>query len=64
MLRSNPICQYCGLEEASEVDHVVPLAAGGTNDYDNLRTSCKACHSRKTVIEDGGFGRRRAEKTA
>jgi 5-methylcytosine-specific restriction protein A len=42
---------------ATEVDHVKALAAGGTNDPENLRPLCHACHSAKTVRVDGGLGR-------
>lgn len=58
-LRQNPICETegCG-QMASEVDHIVPMAQGGQRlDMENLQALCKPCHSRKTVTEDGGFGR-------
>lgn len=29
------------------VDHIVPLAKGGTHDVDNLAVLCRACNSRK-----------------
>lgn len=41
------------------MDHIVPLAQGGTNDTSNLQTLCRSCHSKKTVLYDGGFGRER-----
>lgn len=34
-----------------EVDHVVPLSEGGTNDIDNLWLLCIDCHKRKTSME-------------
>lgn len=40
------ICQHCG-GEATEVDHVIPKAAGGKDDLDNLVAACKPCNSRK-----------------
>jgi 5-methylcytosine-specific restriction protein A len=55
MLRRFPICRRCP-QASSEVDHIVPLSKGGTDAMDNLQTLCHKCHSRKTVVEDGGFG--------
>ena len=31
---------------ATTVDHVIPLALGGTNAPENLRASCRGCNSR------------------
>ena len=42
---------------ASQVDHIVPRAEGGTDDEDNLQALCPSCHARKTALHDGGFGR-------
>ena len=64
--RSQPLCADPFGIHASEgrqfvagehVDHIKPLRAGGTNEWSNLQTLCASCHSRKTVLEDGGFGR-------
>jgi 5-methylcytosine-specific restriction protein A len=52
VLSEQPICP-CGAK-ASEVDHVVPLSAGGTHDRSNLMARCKPCHSRKTLKENRG----------
>ena len=55
------ICQVCGLPvgKGGHVDHIVPLAQGGTNSLDNLQTLCATCHSRKTAQQDGGFGNKK-----
>lgn len=53
-LREHPLCA-CGAP-ATEVDHIVPLARGGTNEESNLQALCKACHSAKTAREDGRWG--------
>lgn len=43
-------CQYCGRKTpivVLEVDHVVPRAEGGTDDIENLVTSCWDCNRGK-----------------
>lgn len=48
--RDSFTCQYCGRmapDVVLEVDHIVPVAEGGTNDIMNLITSCHDCNSRK-----------------
>lgn len=48
-------CQYCehdGLASPENwryttVDHFIPKTQGGTNDLDNLKTSCSYCNSLK-----------------
>jgi 5-methylcytosine-specific restriction protein A len=32
-------------------DHIVPKAEGGTDDYENLQTLCRSCHTAKTDKE-------------
>lgn len=44
-------CQYCGAEAPTvllQVDHIDPVADGGTNDIANLVTSCAACNAGKS----------------
>ena len=50
-------CEGCGQAPSYEVDHIVSKRRGGTNDESNLRALCQACHRRKTIRFDGGFGR-------
>lgn len=50
-------CQYCGRMSPDvilEVDHIKPVAEGGTNDLLNLITSCRDCNrgKGKTRISD------------
>lgn len=40
-------CTYCGATDDLAVDHVVPLARGGTNDLGNLTPACRPCNSSK-----------------
>ena len=54
-LRQHPICQIqrkCRGAQATEVDHIVPLAAGGSRSDRNLQAACKPCHSSKTARQD------------
>jgi len=46
-LRAHPFCARCGAR-ATDVDHIVPRSAGGTDDWYNLQALCHACHSAKT----------------
>ncbi len=52
-LHAEPLCRECG-RPATDVDHILPLARGGTNEAGNLASLCHGCHSRKTNREDGG----------
>lgn len=56
ILNQQPLCVRCGAP-ATDVDHIVPRAAGGDDSASNLQGLCKSCHSRKTSTQDGGFGR-------
>src|SRR5687768_8195488 len=44
-------CAYCGAHPSEtvllEVDHIHPVADGGTNDIDNLVTACWDCNRGK-----------------
>jgi HNH endonuclease len=45
-------CQYCGAHPPSvllHVDHINPVADGGTNAVDNLVTACEPCNLGKGV---------------
>lgn len=43
---------------ADEVDHIIPLSRGGTNDLSNLRAMNRDCHARKSQAESGHGSRR------
>lgn len=50
--RDGFMCCYCGAhppEAILEVDHIRAVANGGTNDIDNLVTSCFACNRGKSA---------------
>lgn len=46
-------CAYCGctaLAEGLQVDHVVPVAGGGSDDPANLITACTSCNQGKSDV--------------
>lgn len=50
-------CRYCGAKAPDvqlRVDHVVPVALGGTDDPTNLVTACEPCNSGKSSAPLGG----------
>jgi hypothetical protein len=47
---SGGACSICGrVGVPLEVHHIVPIASGGTNTYENLQAVCRSCH----VLMDG-----------
>ena len=45
-------CAYCGCKleyKDMQVDHLVPKALCGTDDYDNLMPSCRLCNYHKNT---------------
>lgn len=55
ILSARPLCVVCESEgrtsAATEVDHVVPLWAGGSEADANLQPLCRACHVEKSARE-------------
>ncbi len=50
-------CQHCGaslFEIEPHIDHIVPLAKGGTNDESNLQALCAPCNLAKGTQDDQG----------
>lgn len=55
ILNAEPICRVCHLRLAVEVDHIRPIALGGSEtDEDNLQPICDPCHRAKTQAESKG----------
>jgi hypothetical protein len=53
--RAGERCEYCRAREvvfnfAFEVDHIVPRAAGGTDQLDNLALACESCNIFKSDV--------------
>ncbi len=44
--RDNHICRRCG-RPASHIDHITPIAAGGTDHPSNLQALCGVCNLAK-----------------
>lgn len=62
-------CYLSGIEikpgDAFEIEHVIPLALGGTNDDDNLRLALCDPHKAKTKADVGSIAKaKRLEKKA
>ena len=58
--RDNYQCQSCGKPEnftQLSIDHIIPLALGGSNDISNLQTLCLSCNRRKKDHLDPRFRR-------
>lgn len=45
--RDSYVCQECGKIEGLEIDHIVPLSRGGSDELDNLQLLCHACNMAK-----------------
>ncbi len=50
--RAKNCCEYCGLSQAGQeatfhIDHIIPVAAGGKTEADNLALACVSCSLRK-----------------
>lgn len=51
--RDDFTCRYCGRHPPDvllEVDHIIPVAEGGTNDEENLATACFDCNRGKADV--------------
>lgn len=65
--RDSFTCQYCGRSAPDvilEVDHIIPVAEGGSNDIMNLVTSCRDCNrgkSKKLLSDDAVVRKQKAQ---
>lgn len=50
LTRDGHECRHCG-DRATEVDHIINVAQGGTHDPHNLQALCTPCHRAKTEAE-------------
>lgn len=59
--KCNGHCAYCGCEleyKDMQVDHIVAVGNGGSNDIDNLLPSCRQCNYDKHKKTIEGFRKR------
>lgn len=61
--RDNGLCQAClrsgHIAIGHEVDHIIGLAQGGTDEDDNKELLCYHCHAAKTAKDNGKRHRNR-----
>ena len=57
LFRDHPLCVVCeakgSVSLARELDHIVPLYKGGSNDDSNCQALCVECHRDKTATDMG-----------
>ena len=60
-------CQYCGAKAPDvilEIDHIIPVAEGGTNETVNLITACRDCNrgkGKKMLTDTAAIDRQRKQ---
>ena len=63
--RDNFTCQYCGKHPPNiilEVDHIQPVSKNGSNNIENLITSCFDCNRGKSADELSVLPQQTSEK--
>lgn len=63
VLAGSPLCELrilCDGATADTVDHILPVASGGTHELSNLRPACRSCNSSRgaRLATPGGRGPR------
>ena len=53
--KTNGRCSYCGAK-ATEIDHIIARANGGTNSTFNLTPACRSCNQKKSNLSLKDFG--------
>ena len=58
MRRQDNTCMYCGYRRVAasmDIDHIIPVVRGGSNNEDNLQVICRPCNQRKGLQTDEEF---------
>ena len=57
IMQDQPLCKMCDekglVTPGAEMDHILPIFMGGSNDDDNLQMLCVECHRKKTAEDLG-----------
>jgi len=54
--KSKAYCAYCPSGIPTEIDHIIPVSRGGTNDENNLVACCYKCNRWKNIMLLEEFG--------
>ena len=64
-ITQDPLCRHCldnGLTTpAEQVDHIIPRADGGKDEWDNTQSLCGPCHRAKTARENTRHAKERRD---
>lgn len=58
-LMASPACASCGSTEKPEIDHILPIALGGTSEPGNLQILCAPCNRSKGAKHPSDWNGRR-----
>ena len=56
MTKAKSKCHYCRKKSMLTIDHVIPIAGGGTHTLDNIVFACHDCNSSKRDLPANEFG--------
>jgi len=46
-LGTKELCAYCQNKDRPEIDHIIPISAGGSDELTNLQILCRSCNAKK-----------------
>ena len=56
-IRDKYTCQICKVTKSDQIDHIIPLCDGGSDEDDNKQALCEECHKMKTAEENRKRGK-------